>query len=315
MLNFLTSILPIALYIVFLKLLDSFRIAKIKMLVVCIILGIISCALTALIVWNMSVGQCTCIIEELLKGIMVLTLIVRKRIVFFVESLVYGATVGSGFALTENIIYLHSQPEMLLGTTLFRGLSTALLHMGCTALMAVALLETKYIKKAVILTILPIAIHFAYNAMLLEYLIQMVVTILTFLSIFVLISNYNEQRIYNWMDHSITFDIQLLAAIRQGKLAETKTGEYLRSIKEQLDPEVFFDVICFMQLYLELVVEGKSRMLLKQEGLAMPLTPKELQTHREKVVELKQLRHNIGKLGEYLLRPIITIRDQDIRIF
>jgi len=151
--------------------------------------------------------------------------------------------------------------------------------------------------------------------MLLEPLIQIVVTILAFLTVFIIIGNFNERKIYQWMDHSITFDIQLLSAIRQGKLADTKAGIYLQGIKEQFEPEVFFDVICFMQLYLELVVAGKSRMLLEQEGLALALTEEEIITQKEKVAELHQLRNNIGKLGEYLLRPIITIRDQDIRVF
>jgi len=315
MLNYLTSIFPIVLYVILLTWLDSFRIVKVKMLVVCLILGFISCALSALIVWNMSVGQCTCFIEEILKGAAVLILVMRKRIVFFVEALVYGATIGSGFALAENIVYLLSQPSMLLGTALFRGLSTALLHMGCTALMAITILETKYIHKAFVCILLPLAIHFAYNMMLLEPLIQIVVTILAFLTVFIIIGNFNERKIYQWMDHSITFDIQLLSAIRQGKLADTKAGIYLQGIKEQFEPEVFFDVICFMQLYLELVVAGKSRMLLEQEGLALALTEEEIITQKEKVAELHQLRNNIGKLGEYLLRPIITIRDQDIRVF
>lgn len=314
MLNYLTSILPIAIYIIILMFLDSFRIVKVRMLMVSIAMGIVACALSALIAWNIDVAPWTIVIEEILKGLMILALIMRKRIVFFVEALVYGATVGSGFALAENIIYLQSIPDMMTGTALFRGLSTSLLHMGCTAVMAAAVLETKHARKALILIVLPIVIHCVYNMMLVDPLIQMIVTILTFLAIFVIISNYNEKRIYRWIDHSITFDIKLLGAIKQGKLIDTKTGKYLQDIKEQFEPEVFFDVICFMQLYLELVVEGKSRLLLEQEGLAVQITEEEKILHKEKVTELKHLRKNIGLLGEYLLRPIITIRDQDLRM-
>ena len=313
MLNYLTSILPIAIYIVVLMLLDSFRLVKARMLAVCIALGIISCAMSALITWNIDVAPWTISIEEILKGLMVLALTMRKRIVFFVEAMVYGATVGSGFALAENILYLQSIPDMMPGTALFRGLSTSLLHMGCTALMAAAILDTKYARKALAFIIVPVAIHYVYNMMIVEPLIQMTVTILTFLAIFVIISNYNERRIYRWFDHSITFDIKLLGAIREGKLIDTNTGKYLQLIKKQFDPEVFFDLICFVQLYLELVIEGKSRMLLEEEGLARPLTAEEQTQHKEKVTELKQLRKNIGLLGEYLLRPVIIIQDQDMR--
>lgn len=290
-------------------------------------MGIISCLAAAIITFNISNGQWVFILEELLKALFALVLVLRKKIVFFVEALVYGATIGSGFALVENIVYLYYNPDMLIGTALFRGLSTALLHMGCTAIMAIALLFIKYSIHSTfntIITLLPFIIHYCYNYAVLTIgrseggdfaiLMLMIVTILSFLVIFLLISLYNERKIYQWLDHSITFDIQLLAAIREGHLADTRSGQYLCSIKEQFQSDVFFDLICFIQLYLELSIAGKSRLLLEQEGLAQPLTKEQISIHNEKIAELCQLRHNIGPLGEYLIRPIITINDQDLRI-
>lgn len=131
---------------------------------------------------------------------------------------------------------------------------------------------------------------------------------------FVAISHHNEQRIYKWLDHSITYDIQLLVAMQQGRLTETNTGRYLLSVKEQFTPEVFFDIICFMQLYLKLVVQGKSRMLLEQEGLAPALTPQQIQEHKENLAELHALRHRIGITGEHILRPIIRFNPEDITL-
>lgn len=325
---FATSLFPIVIYLIVLKLLDGFKMVRWKMFVSCLLLGMLSCGVAAIMTWHMDAGMWVPVIEELLKGAIVLMLIARKKIVFFVEALVYGAATGGGFALLENTIYLHSYPDMLFGTALFRGFSTALLHIGCTTLTASLCL---YIKHAIQYKpdnlyawlrttlfvaglALPFGIHYIYNMHLLPSMVQMLTTIVVFTIIFHAISSYNENRIYKWLDHSISYDVQLLAAMRQGQLAETNTGRYLISIRSQFDAEVFFDMLCFMQLYLELVVAGKSRMLLEQEGLAKPLTDSERQLHKEKLTELHTLRRNIGKMGEYVLRPIISLNDTDLRV-
>lgn len=159
-----------------------------------------------------------------------------------------------------------------------------------------------------------IAVHFVYNMFLLTSFVHIVAFVIILLVIFVIISECNERRIYRWMDHSITYDVQLLCAIRSGQLANTDAGKYLLSIKEQFEPEVFFDIICYMQLYLELVIKGKSRILMQQEGLAGMPTPEDQQRHREMLSELHTLRHNIGYMGIHVLRPIVRFNKEDLAI-
>lgn len=308
----MTCLFPIIVYLIILKLLDGFRLIRWIVLASCLACGALSCAMAAFMAWHNDITSWMPLIEEVLKAVFVMVLIARKRIVFFAEAMVYGAAIGAGFALLENSIYLYLNPDMLFGTAMFRGIATAMLHIGCTAIFAVIMLLSK--TKGVIGIIIPVAIHYIYNQHLLPEFIQLALTVIIFLFLFIGISNYNERRIYQWMDHSISYDIKLLSAIKQGQLSETKAGQYLISIRKQFDAEVFFDMVCFMQLYLELVVEGKSRMLLEQEGLAMPLTPEQERVHQEKITELHTLRRNIGKMGEHILRPIITLKDTDLRI-
>lgn len=325
---YLTSLLPTIVYLIILKLLDGFRMVRWNIFVLSLAYGIVACGVTAAIAWTTGMGAWTPILEELTKASLAIVLIRRRKIVFHAEAMVYGAAIGGGFAMAENTLYLYRFFDMNLATAIFRGFATALLHIGCTALFATLCLQAKYIWKsadigkkvnvhtliAASYILLPLAIHYIYNMHLMPVVVQLALTVVAFLGIFVAISLYNERRIYQWLDHSITYDIRLLAAIRQGRLTETKTGQYLLGIRSQFDAEVFFDIVCFMQLYLELVVSGKSRMLLQQEGLAQPLTPQQLQLHREKVTELHTLRKNIGKMGEYILRPVITLKDADLRV-
>lgn len=325
---YITSLIPTIVYLIILKFLDGFKMVRWMLLLLCLAYGALACLVSAGISWNVNLSSWVPVLEEVLKGALAIALIARRKIAFHAEAMVYGAAIGGGFALLENSIYLSAFLDIDFGTALFRGLATALLHIGCTALFATLCLQARYVWQgadmhrklnphtlvASMYVLFPVAIHYIYNMHLLPVAIQMVLTVVAFLAIFVAISNYNETKIYQWLDHSITYDVQLLAAIRQGRLADTKTGRYLIGVRNQFDAEVFFDVVCFMQLYLELVVSGKSRMLLEQEGLALPLTPDEERLHQEKLVELNTLRRNIGKMGEYVLRPILTLKDSDFRI-
>src|SRR6478735_1460197 len=75
--------------------------------------------------------------EELLKGLIVLALVRMHRIGFLVDAAIYGFAVGAGFALAENLYYLHLAAEAGMGTWIVRGFGTALMHGGTTALFAV----------------------------------------------------------------------------------------------------------------------------------------------------------------------------------
>ena len=349
----MTAIIPILIYLIILKLLDGFRLLRTRLFAACLVAGAIVCAIVLVIAMATDISDDIIpAIEEVLKGICAIWLVKQRKAVFFAEALVYGATIGAGFAMLEDMIYWWYQPGMPFVTELFRGLSTSLLHMGCTALMAIAALIVKntmsqseeqnpspstphsapstihyslftihYSLKALLLFALPFLLHYAYNLLLVLWnddnrllLALMFGSIVVFGLLFIAISIYNERSIYRWLDHSITYDVQLLAAIKQGQLTETNTGRYLMSIRNQVQPEVFFDIICFMTLYLELVIAGKARMLLTEAGMAEPLTVAEQTVHTEKLTELHTLRRNIGRMGEHILRPVITVRDSDLRV-
>ena len=308
------SLIPIFIYLLIVKLLDNFSIVKWKMLAICGLGGASICLLLLTVDTSHTLKKAPVelfpIVEEMLKGALVLFLIFRHKILFFAEALCYGAAVGAGFALCENMAYAFYNTDMTALLFAFRGFGTALLHMGCTALMAaLALSINKY------LAIIPvIGIHYLYNLFLLPEFVQLIVTIITFFIIFAAISYYDERRIYKWLDFSITDDIALLTAIHEGKLTETPAGAYLLKIQKHFPAKVFFDMICYVQLYLEILIEGKSRMMLEEEGLSIPMTPEEKEKERGMKVELQTLRKNIGPMGIQLLRPILRYNIEDLKV-
>ena len=207
---------------------------------------------------------------------------------------------------------------MLFATALFRGLGTSMLHIGCSSLFLVLWLlaknnSWKYVFR--LWGILPcILIHALYNLHHFQPLVQMVAVVVIFFVIFLCVSNYNEKCIGKWLDLSMMYDIDLLSAIKDGTLPDTKAGHYLMSVKEQFDPYVFLDIICYVQLYLELTITGKSRMMLRESGLLDAESEDDKSQRTAMLKEFNTLRGNIGKMGEIILHPIVKMTAENKKL-
>jgi len=321
--NYLISILPIILYFLFIKGMDGFSLSKWSKIAECFAWGLVTCliCLGLSMFWNPQENSLFPIVEEIIKALPIVLIVHRKRSTFFLEILTYGAAIGAGFAFFENILYTYYQP-LTLGDTILRGLGTSLLHIGCTALyggIALVLFRmTKGKRKALRRTMTavailpPIAIHFLYNLFLLPEYIQMVLVIAIFICLFIWIYSLDEKMIHKWLDVCISNDIALYKSIKEGQLSSTNAGQYLMSIKERFSPEVFFDILVFLGLYLEMSIAAKSRMIMKEAGMDTRLDSDEHQANMEKVAEIKILRKSIGKTAVALLRPLVSIKDTDV---
>lgn len=79
------------------------------------------------------------ILEELLKGAILLYLIRRADFTYFVDGAIYGFTVGIGFAVIENVEYVAANPSSALALAVFRALSTNLIHATASGSIGIAL--------------------------------------------------------------------------------------------------------------------------------------------------------------------------------
>ena len=144
---FVAALLPVVIYIFVVYQIDNFSLISVKRLLLLILGGMLTALtcfalfqLTGKIIPESQSDSVNPIIEEIVKGIPLLWLASRKKIVFFIDSVICGATVGGGFSILENIFYLLWGDGMGLGTVLFRGLEVALVHMGCSAIVAAGLM-------------------------------------------------------------------------------------------------------------------------------------------------------------------------------
>jgi RsiW-degrading membrane proteinase PrsW (M82 family) len=321
------SIIPIFIYIIVLLGLDSFYIVKKYLLAFVITSGAISCVLAFALLNSIGESNISAsFIEELFKGIVILVMVMRKKIAFFIDAAIYGAAAGGGFAILENIIYLIYNPGMNLFTAIIRGLGTSIMHMGMTGIVAVLLImlsdriknnghSNKIIPLIFPLILLPSAIlHYMYNQFYVNPHIMLAIILATLTLIFALLAYYNDKCINKWIDISVNEDITLLSNIQSGNFASTNAGKYLLSVKDKFKKEVFLDMCCYVTLYLELSLIAKRNMMLKEIGLEIPDDPVEKENTLLKIKELNSLRKQIGKTGEIALYPIVKANNLSIWI-
>ena len=334
---FVVSLLPIVIYLVVIYKIDHFALVSMKRLVVLVLGGMIAASvcfgLFKLMEGGLSDEQSDVVhpmIEEIVKAIPLLVLAWRKKIVFFIDSVICGAAVGGGFSILENLLYLTQGREMALGTGLFRGLEVALIHMGCSAIIAAGLmaavrqterlrsrLEIKWsdVATTVFLLVAAMAMHVGHNAFHFNPLMQ-------FFFVFAILGGllawtylYDIDMTHRWLDKGLDKQLGLLSAIEGGQLVNTPTGSFLKSIKESFPPEVYYDIICYVGLHAELSVTAKARFMLREVGIDVPMEGKEKELNLSKFVELKELEKNIGKSATMTIAPIVKFYPADIQAF
>lgn len=314
----LISTFPVLLFLTFLFLLDSFKLVRKNWLLLALAWGLISAGLAYLL--NTGIVRATGIpfddysrylaptVEELLKAAFIFLLLSQKKAGFLIDAAVYGFAVGAGFALVENSLYVYQNNEAGLLIWIIRGLGTAFMHGGCTALVAMMLIGAKLRGSnqplaVVIAFITAYLIHALFNQFYVHPLLQTLGIILTLPVFFVFLFNNNEKRVQNWLEMEFSTEVELLQAINSGKLLDTKAGDYLTLLRSSFQPEVIVDMYCYLRLYLELSVKAKRNLMLRENGFP-PLQEPDI---ADKLLELKALRKQLGVVGERSLAPLIRM--------
>lgn len=140
--QFVASLLPIIIYILVVYKIDHFALVNKRRLLQLVVGGMLMALVCfGLFSWLDGVlpDGSHPVVEEGVKAVPLLVLAGRKRMVFFIDSVICGAAVGGGFSILENLFYLVLGQDAGLGTMLFRGLEVALVHIGCSAVVAAGL--------------------------------------------------------------------------------------------------------------------------------------------------------------------------------
>ncbi len=317
------ALLPVMVFLLFLILMDSFKLVKIPPLILCIAWGML-CAIGAYFINTFLMTELSLekqdfaryiapVIEETFKMIIIIMLIWKNRIGFMIDGAIYGFGVGAGFALAENIWYLLelNSPNLLLWTV--RGFGTAIMHGGTTSIFCILVMQSsdrvnRSLFPFIYSWLTAMVIHSFFNHFVMPPLPTMVFTlvIIAFTEYFIFRSS--ERNLRKWLELEFDSEVKLLLMIRKGQFSRTHAGEYITFIKDRFNPMAVVDMLAYISLYLELSIKAKSRLMLHEAGIPVQ---KEEYIH-EKLTELGALEKNIGVTGLLAIAPVLRVSRRDL---
>ena len=250
--------------------------------------------------------------EELLKAFVLVWLIRSGRIGFLVEGAIYGFAIGAGFATIENIVYLHYLGNTGLFLWLVRGLGTAMMHGGGTAIVGILAASQAHrsgVRQALALAAgwaVGSGIHILYNSPLLSPSVAAAMVLAGVPVLMGAIFTTSERAVEHWLGAGFDADMELLSQIASGEFGQTPAGLYLRSMRASFAPQVVADMFCVLQVCTELAIRAKAEVLKREAGFEAPRNPE----IEERLVELRFLEKHIGATGRLAIAPLLGARSR-----
>jgi RsiW-degrading membrane proteinase PrsW (M82 family) len=308
---------PVFLFLLALFALDSFKLVSASTLVRMIVAGGVVAALCLLLADRVIASRVVAphiylyyvapLVEEAGKALPIVLLVRARRVGFMVDAAILGFGVGAGFAAAENLYYLASLPNANLLLWAVRGFGTAVMHGGATAIVAIvakllADLRGSY-GIAIFLPGLAIAVltHGFFNHFALPPVVSTSVLVAAFPLLVFLVFAKSESVLRRWLDVGLGSDVELLDMLRSGEVKDTKVGLYVRALRDRFPGEVLADMLCYLQLWVELSIKAKGRLLLREAGFTPPPDP----VIADRLEELAFLEHSIGVTGRLALAPFL----------
>lgn len=321
--EYIVALLPVLVFLMVLLYLDSFKLINRNILIITILWGIIA-ALISFYLNNLTLSLFNIyeelffrlvspFVEETLKGLLLVILIYKSRIGFRIDGAIYGFAIGTGFALYENVFFIHELHSGNIWIWIIRGFGTAIMHGGTTSILAVFMMNAKekrgsIFKYFLIGWLIAVVIHSLYNHFLMPPIPSMFAILIIVSVIEVAVFNVNERLLRDWLELEFDSEVKLLGMIRRGEFAKTNAGKYLLSIRENFSDLVVLDMLAYISLYLELSVKAKSKMMLKEAGMPIKKDP----DIKSKLNELKALEKIIGKTGMMAIGPVLRVSKKDL---
>ena len=317
--KYFLSLLPILFFIGFLIYLDSFKLVRFRLLLICYLWGATSAILSyysnSLALQNINISladyswMVAPVIEEVIKASFLIYLFRANKVGFLIDAAILGFTIGAGFAFVENIYYLINLSGSNLMIWIIRGFGTAIMHCGTTAIVALMVVSLSKkinhlpVKSFLSGLLLAILIHSVYNQFLINPLISTLLIMMIVPVSIALVFSYGEKKLRDWMEIELYSEVSLLTMIKTGEFSATNAGKYILSIKDRFSRESIVDILNFIRLYLELSIKAKSMLLLQEAGFPFE-KDKDIE---EKLIELGHLQKAIGRTGFYALTPILRL--------
>jgi RsiW-degrading membrane proteinase PrsW (M82 family) len=316
------SLLPVLIFLFALELIDTYKLVRLRRVLQNIAAG---CAVGVLCyvvntgasaevdpgIWARFAAP---VIEEVLKAMVVVVLIRAGKVGFMVDAAICGFAVGAGFALVENLFYLPIIGTAGIATAAVRGLGTATMHGGTTAIFGlVSVNQVEFSEGRGVRAYIPglsiaMLIHLLYNQGFLRPVSAAALLLILLPVTFSFIFWRSEKVLERWMGTKLDKDVDLLNMIATSTFSESHAGKYLRSLENSFAPVILGDLLCYLQLSLELSARAKGNLLRREMGFPVSKDP-EL---AGRLKELAYLEKQIGRAGKVALGPLLGMSRRDI---
>ena len=319
-----TGLLPVAVFLIVLVYLDSYKLVRLGTVLLAIAAGGLAAAASyftndlgleitghGFTAYSRYISP---LVEEALKGTILVYLIRKNRIGFPVDAAIFGFAAGTGFAMIENLYYLGVMQDAHFAVWIVRGFGTAIMHGGATAIFGIVahtLAEEKQSTGPGVLLpgfILAALLHSAFNHFLFAPMLSTVGVLVLLPPVLLFVFQKSEASLRKWLAVDFDADTELLELINSGDFSNSKIGRYLDSIREHFKPEVLFDMLCYLRLHTELSMRSTGMLMLRESGF-------EVETNEEiksMLQELKFLESSIGRTGRRAVRPFLRISSRDM---
>lgn len=253
-------------------------------------------------------------IEECLKAAFVVWLVRTERVGFAVDAAIAGFAVGTGFALAENVYYAGALGDTTLGLWLVRGLGTAVMHGSTTALFAIAArsLSERHPGSGPGIyapgLLVAFALHAAFNHLTWQPLLSTAMLLVTMPLLLTAAFERSERATRDWLGSGLDDEVEMLEQILDGEVAGTRVGHYLESIRSHFPGIVVADMLCLLRIHLELSIRAKGLLIARSAGVEVPVDAQV----RANLEELRYLERAIGPTGRLALLPLRRTSSRDL---
>jgi len=252
-------------------------------------------------------------LEETLKALYVVVLIRRDRVGFLVDAAIQGFAVGAGFALVENLYYAGALRDPNPVLWLVRGLGTAVMH-GCAT--AIAGVVSKDLTDRHHSTswrwfvpglAIGVAAHATFNQFSFTPYVSIAIMLVGMPLLLLAVFERSEHATRDWLGTGLDADVEVLELILSGEISDTRIGRYLESLKHRFPGPVVADMLCLLQIHLELALRAKGLLIARAAGLELPID----RDVRANFQEMKFLERSIGPTGRIAILPLLRRHGRD----
>lgn len=318
------ALAPVCLFLVALVYLDSYKLVKLRRVLLMALFGCLTAlaayAINAFLLAGIELPRVLLariaapVLEELLKGALIVAMIRARRIGFLVDAAIQGFAIGAGFALVENLYYLGALQESSVGLWLVRGFGTAIMHGGTTAIFAIiskgmtqSLAKPRLVSFAPGL-LLAMLLHSAFNNFLLSPLLSTLVVLLVLPYLLTYFFQRSERKLQSWLGAGFDLNNEILRLINSGELTRSPIGLYLGSLRQFYPGEVLVDMLCYLRIHTELSLRAKGILMMRENGFPVKPDP-DIQAS---LAELRHLETSIGRTAMSSLTPLLRGSGEDL---